>query len=365
MFTPPETLTLRDLGEKRIVMELIAPRFPKVKGHIVDIGDDCAVIPSPPSDHVLVMTTDPCPIPVVCLVETHDFYHYGRLTVLINVSDLAAMGAKPIGLLVSSVMPEEMKVTDYEKFLDGIADASTEWSCPVVGGNIKDGSPFTSTGSALGTVKKDLVMRRSGARLGDKVCVVGEMGLFWAAVLVRLSKLSLDVVHQGILNNALYKPTAKIKEGIALAGTKQVTACMDSSDGITSCLHEIALVNRVDFVIDTTSLQPHPAVCKVAELAGIDARKLMLSWGGWELVCTVNKEAVKEIDHLMESLGTTFSVIGEVREGTGQVWVKEKKQVGLIANLASERFSATSTFTHGLDSYLNLLRSEPLISHYD
>src|SRR5436309_761620 len=110
-------LTLRDLGERRIVKELIAPRFPQSEDQMMGIGDDCAVIPMCSPDQVLVMTTDPCPTPVVCLIEREDYYHYGRLTALINVSDLAAMGAKPIGLLISTIMPEDMRVADYERFL--------------------------------------------------------------------------------------------------------------------------------------------------------------------------------------------------------------------------------------------------------
>lgn len=363
MLTLHQTLTLRDLGERRIVKELIVPRFPSVREHIVDIGDDCAVIPAPPSDYVIVMTTDPCPTPVVCLVDTPDFYHYGRLTMLINISDLAAMGAKPVGLLVSSIMPENMKVIDYERFLDGLSDASNEWSCPIIGGNIKDGPSFAATGSALGMMQRDLVMRRSGSQVGDKVCVVGEMGLFWAAVLGRMYGISLNTVQQSKLDESLYKPVAKIKEGATLAGTKQVTSCMDSSDGITGCLHEIALVNQVDIVIDAKLLQPHPAVREIAKAIQIDARKLMLSWGNWELVCTIRNEAVGKISQLMESLGTRFSIIGETRAGNGQVWLEDENQIGLIANLASERFSATSTFTHGLETYVNFLRAEPLVSY--
>jgi thiamine monophosphate kinase len=60
-----QILTLRDLGERRIVQELIVPRFPLVGSLIDGIGDDCAVIPSPEAGHVLVMTTDPCPTPIV------------------------------------------------------------------------------------------------------------------------------------------------------------------------------------------------------------------------------------------------------------------------------------------------------------
>jgi thiamine-monophosphate kinase len=356
----PKILMLRDLGERRIVQDLIAPRFPLMGDLISGIGDDCAVIRCPEAGQVLVMTTDPCPTPVICLLETPDYYHYGRFTILINMSDLAAMGATPIGIVVSTVMSEDMSVGDYTRFLDGLADASREWDCPVIGGNIKDGPTFTANASALGSIKEDMVMRRLGAVAGDHVCVVGVMGLFWAAALGRISGISLDATQQRALDEALYTPVARIREGKMLARTKQVTACIDSSDGIAACLQELAVVNEVDVIVDSALLLPHVAVHRIADASGTDFRKLMLAWGGWELVCTVPKEALNEVHKSMEQLGTKFTVIGEVLPGSGRVWIKEGNLVGQLAKLGSERFSPTSTFTHGLEAYLNFLRSEPL-----
>jgi thiamine-monophosphate kinase len=295
------------------------------------------------------------------MLESLDLYHYGRLTVLINVSDLAAMGANPLGLLVSTVMPEEMPVADYERFLDGVAEASHEWSCPIIGGNIKDGTAFTAAGSALGTVEADCVLRRIGTSPGDHVCIIGEMGLFWAAVLVRfLPELSTNKYFREILDDALYKPNAKIKEGMALARSRLATTCMDSSDGISNCLYELALVNKIDIVISSDSLLAHPVVKNVAELAKIDPRKLMFSWGNWELVCTIPAQAVKAAKVLIESLGTPFYDIGEVHTGSGKVWLRENGRTGLLTNFASERFSQTSFFTHGLDAYYEYLRNATL-----
>ncbi|NEQ55132.1 MAG: thiamine-phosphate kinase [Leptolyngbya sp. SIO3F4] len=354
--------TLGDLGERRIVRELIFPRFPKAEGHIMGIGDDCAVLPNLPADQNLVITTDPCPTPIVCLIETPDYFQYGRLTMLINVSDLAAMGAKPLGIVVSTVMPEIMPVADYERFLDGLKDASHEWSCPIIGGNIKDGPEFTATGTAIGAIKHECMMRRMGAKSGDRVCVIGEMGLFWAALITRLlPDISLDISHHHTLDKSLYRLSARVKEGQALAEARSVTSCMDSSDGVGACLQELASVNQVDIVIDSQSLMPHPSVKQVAARAAIDVRKLMLSWGNWELVCTVPSQNVDRVRQLIEGLGTSFSDIGEVAHGTGKVWLNEGSKLDLLNNFSSERFSNRSYFTHGLEAYFDFLKTEPIV----
>lgn len=353
-------LTLRDLGERRIIKELIAPRFPTVDDNFVGIGDDCAIIPFPTSGDDIVVTTDPCPTPVSCIIGPVDYYHYGRLSALINVSDLAAMGARPIGLVVSTIMSEDMKVSEYERFLEGLAVACSEWACPVLGGNIKDGPEFSVTGTAIGTVKREFTMKRTGAEPGNKICVIGEMGLFWAAVLSAMLNIKLELSLQQYLDDALYKPIPRIREGILLGESGYVTACMDSSDGIAGCLYELAVTNQVDFFIDLSSLKAHAGVQLVADKSKVDAEKLMLSWGGWELVCTVHSEAIHDLRKLVESLGARFSIIGEVKSGSGKVWIQSEDRVGPLANLASERFCGTSIFTHGLDAYLDFLRSVPL-----
>lgn len=357
----PAGATLRDLGERRIVEELIAPRFPPLAEHFLGIGDDCAVLPPPPPGSALVVTTDPCPEPVVCTLEPPDLWHHGRLTALINVSDLAAMGARPLALLVSTVMPEDLEVAAYVRFLDGLAAASAEWSCPVVGGNVKDGPAFTATGTALGAVHPELMLRRTGAQPGDRVCVIGEMGLFWAAVLNRMEPAAgLGAGEHAALDGALYRPVARLAEGVALAEGRLATACMDSSDGVGGCLQELARVNGADVVLDAAALSPHPAVAAVAAGGGLDARMLMLAWGDWQLVATVPPAALAEAGRRLSALGTAFADIGEVRSGAGRVWVEEGGRRGLLTNLASERFCRTSMFTHGLSAYLDLLRTRPL-----
>lgn len=354
---------LKSLGERRIVKELIAPRFPKTDDQLIGIGDDCAVLLPPPPGQHLVMTTDPCPTPVICQLETPNFYHYGRLTVLINVSDLASMGAKPLGMVVSTVMPEDMKVGEYESFLDGLVEASNEWLCPIIGGNIKDGPNFTATASALGTAHKECLMSRVGAKPGDRICVMGEMGIFWSAVISRLLDIEiLNPSDNDLLNRSLYKPDAKVQEGIQLSERMLVTSCMDSSDGISGCLQELALVNNVDIIVDSQALVAHPVVSYIARETKIDVRKLLFSWGNWELVFTVDPQKLPLVIQLAKELDTPFFDIGEIRSGNGKVLLDEEGEYGSLTNFASERFSKTSYFTHGLEAYLDFLRNEPLVS---
>lgn len=352
---------LADYGERRILDALVLPRFRIM-------SDDCAVMPAAPSGHETVMTIDPCPTPVVCLLdgEEIDYWHYGWMTVLINVSDLAAMGAEPAGILISAVMPAEMTVRDYSRFLDGLEDASREWDCPILGGNIKDGSSFSVTGTAVGHVPERRMLRRTGARDGDMVCVFGAMGLFWAAVLTRLHELS--ITETGELELALARPTAKVRTGAALAASGRVTSCMDASDGVGSCLVELARQNGLDVVLDSGAIRPSRIVEQVGLLVEVDPRNLMLSWGNWELVVTVAQESLGKLQAISAETSVPCTPIGRLQsigEDTvvrpGRVFLDSQEPHSEVTDFSSERFTATSYFTSGIDSYAEWLVAQPFV----
>jgi thiamine-monophosphate kinase len=362
MFTRAAAARLDQLGERAILQDLVLPRFSRFRSAETGIGDDCAEIEEPPPGHVLVMTTDPCPRPLVFDVADRDYWHYGWMTMLINVSDLAAMGAQPVGIVVSTVMPNDMPVSDYERFLDGLVAGAEEWGCPVLGGNIKDGDSFTATGTAIGSVRKDRVMRRVGAAPGHLIYVIGEMGLFWAALLGHLFPDRLSVTGRASrrLRDALHRPVARLREGRVLGDAGVVSACMDASDGVSGCLRELAVRNSVDFVLDGAALTPSDPVAQVADALGVDPRRLLLSWGNWELVITVPPDRSAEFQRLALRHGIQHQFIGQVAEGTGYVLLYEDGRARRLTNFASERFSPTSYFTHGIESYAQWLLHEPL-----
>jgi len=355
---------LGTLGERSILTNILIPRLAGSNAGSQAIGDDCAELLSPDPGYAFLATTDPCPTPVVFDLEDRDYWHYGRMTILINVSDLAAMGAVPQGILISTVMPNEMRVADYQRYLDGLIEAAAEWGCPIVGGNIKDGPEFTSTGTAFGTAPVTNIMRRTGARVGDVVCVAGRMGLFWAAVLQRLSHRDLRISPQSSadLKEALYRPIARLKEGLILADSGLVTACMDSSDGVGACLVELADKNCVDVTLDVDGLIPEQSVREVADELAIDPRKLLLAWGNWELVFTVAPDNLDALVDLAVSHDLPIAQIGRLSEGEGHVWLTEGLRRRPVNNFASERFTSLSYFTHGLKSYMQWLIEAPLTS---
>lgn len=352
--------TLFNLGEERILRELVLPRCSDSANFVLGVGDDCAAFLPWAQGEAVVITTDPCPTPVANLINLGGYYNYGWLTVVINISDLGAMGARPIGLLSSTVMHQNMLVREYVRFLDGLCAAAEAFECPIVGGNIKDGPEFTASATAFGSIRPDRLLTRAGAKPGHVVFVVGEMGMFWASVLSFMQKLHLEDADINHALKVLTKPMPKIDVGIGLAEQRVASSCMDSSDGITSCLYTIAEESQVDILVNLNSLRPHLFVYNVARQIGIDYRKLMLSWGGWELVGTVPCDQIKQARRITENAGYTFTIVGQVNGGGGNVYARDDCGQGSLTDLGSHRFTGSSYFTNGLESYISLLISAPI-----
>lgn len=344
---------LGDLGERAIVERLIVDRFESVKNNF----DDAAVIGQQEISGDLVVTTDACPTPAAFSVLGADMKLFGDMTVLINISDLAAMGARPLGILISSVMPEDMDVREYEEFLSGVKRTCEKYVCPLIGGNIKDGREFSSTGTALGVVPRGKALKRSCARDGDRICVIGRMGLFWSAIAAGQYGVAVPEEEAADLRRALTQPEAKLREGQFLSSGGYASACMDSSDSIFTCLREISIASGVQMVVERRLLKPEPVVERVAGAVGGQVENYMFSWGDWQLVCTVREKNVDAVRRELEAMGQAFAVIGRVVSGKPAVLVEEGANMRpLSMELSSERFSGVPMLSDGGKVYLEKLK---------
>ena len=352
---------LADLGEKGILNHIKMLIPPNSKENIfLGIGDDCAAIRPEPGE-LIVATTDPCPIPVVSILEEDDPWYYGWFSMIISLSDLGSMGAKPLGILLSIEAEETMSLNDLDRFYRGVIEASDSFDCPIIGGNIKDAPKFNCVGTALGSVPPNRILRRDTAQPGEYIIVLGEMGKFWAWVIHKLESIPLYTSEEQALLAYVKRPIPRIKEGCALSHNGLSRCAMDSSDGLVACLYEIARTgSNIDLHIDLSRIAIDPLVNKVAVEAGLDVRKLLLAWGDWELVCTATPDRLSPLLSVMKTLGCPVFSIGHVTKGKGNVWFYDQDKIGRLSYVASERFTSRSYFSHGLKNYLACMRNEPL-----
>jgi thiamine-monophosphate kinase len=222
---------------------------------------------------------------------------------------------------------------------------------------MKEGPEFSVTGTALGEVEGELLSRR-GAQDGDLICVAGDIGLFWSAVLARLHEIAdIDEALLNELARALTHPTPKVEWGLHLARQRLATACIDASDGLGSAVASLAAASGVAAVLQAEALRP-PHVKEIASRAGVNPTTLGLAWGDWQLVFTVSPSKVAWLKE--SEVPGQVTVIGHIEGGRHGVFASEEGcEPREIHIRGDQRFAEASYFTDGLRGYVEVLRSSP------
>jgi thiamine-monophosphate kinase len=208
------------------------------------------------------------------------------------LSDLAAMGARPVAALSSLVVPPSVGASALRRLAAGQAEAARELRCPVVGGNLSRGRELSVTTTAIGVSRFPLT--RAGARAGDEIWLVGAVGLA-AAGLAWLrsggtSRSPLDARSRRAVAacvGAWKRPTALVRDGLRLAGAAH--AAIDVSDGLAGDVGHLAEASGVRLVVEAPALRRllPPALLRACEVLKQDALSLALSGGeDYALVAT-------------------------------------------------------------------------------
>jgi thiamine-monophosphate kinase len=196
------------------------------------------------------------------------------------VSDVAAMGARPLAALSSIVVPARRASTDVPKIARGQARAARELRCPVVGGNLANGEALSVTTTVLGVADRSL--GRSGARPGDALWLLGRVGC--AAAGLRLVQQPRRVAPGaraavGACIAAWRSPRALVAEGISLVG--RARAVIDVSDGLGTDARHLAEASGVRVVLEESALRRglSPELIVAAAALAVDPLTFALSGG--------------------------------------------------------------------------------------
>ncbi|WP_304044466.1 thiamine-phosphate kinase [Methanobrevibacter gottschalkii] len=304
------TLKVSDIGEKELVKYIIA-NSKKIT------PDDTAVTPF--LDLNLISTCD-------MLIQSRHFpknmsyFDMGFKAVTVNVSDLAAMGAEPLGFLLSIAIPKDLEVDSFKQIIDGVFKACDYYSIPLIGGDTNEASEIIISGTALGTCDKPLM--KNTYKQGDLVAITGDIGL--AALGFELETLDNIYVEKAL------KPKARIKEGQILKDYG-ATSATDITDGIASELYEIKKDN-FGFMIYEELLDISDEYKNMANGLDLDYLDLILHVGeDFELLFTISKDD-------LEKLPIDYKVIGEVTDSDVVEITLENGFVDKIKNKGYEHY---------------------------
>ena len=301
---PRRARTLSELGESALIA-----RIARRAGHApnkdwpLGIGDDAAILrPRPGTD--VVLSTD-------AQVENVHFRfgrdtprRIGRRALAVNLSDLAAMGATPIGCLLSLAAPADLGVDVFDSLIAGIVGEGERYACPLVGGNLARAEHCSLHVTVVGRVRRGAALRRGRLRAGDELFVTGVLG---SAALARHRADRLGTRLARV-------PVPRLEAGQQLARSKATTACIDLSDGLATDLAHLLDGSGLGARVDLAGLPVARRFADECAGLGLDPTQLILEGGeDYELLFArrSGRQGI-EIERLGARLGIRLTRIGEV-----------------------------------------------------
>lgn len=290
-------MLVSDVGEEGLI-ELVAGRLPPASGEVW-IGDDAAVVAAP-SDRLL-LTTD-------TMVEGHDFdlsyatgADVGWKVVAINVSDIAAMGGEPSKGLTTLCLPPATELRFVEDLVDGLLQATERYGLEMVGGDISAAERISIGVVVVGSVR-DQPWLRSGAIVGDALCVTGALGGSFSG----LQALRADPAASGPSVTRHLRPEARLEAAEALRGIG-ISAAIDISDGLVIDLARLTRASGVGCEVSGAAIPIDQGV------EGLDAA--LFGGEDFELLVTMPEDQVEGAVSAVESCGIALTRIGTVTSG--------------------------------------------------
>lgn len=236
------------------------------------IGDDAAIV----GDQVL--TTD-------MLVEDVDFTRntplrfVARKSLAVNLSDVAAMGAKPETALLALALPEWARER-ADEMLTAYAEAARQYGIEIVGGDLSRGEKLTIAVTAIGRIVTRPLLR-SGAKRGDRVYLSRPIGAA-ATGLQLLEKDVASYAEREFVESAIRRqvdPEPEIALGLALAEIAEVTSCIDVSDGLSTDIHHLCNASNCGAEIEKERIPIFPDLLSYGPKLGIRVRDVVLHGG--------------------------------------------------------------------------------------
>jgi len=281
-----------------------------------NLGDDAAVLK--PSGDDIVVTTD-------AIVEGVHFLAddppdtVARKALRVNLSDLAAKGATPAGFVLTLALraADDAWLTPFAR---GLGSDAGLFGCPLLGGDtVSTPGPLTISIAAFGRVPAGKMVRRSGAKPGDRVMVTGTIGD---------AALGLDILKGGPVAAALADDAGaramligryrvpQPRNALAKAVRNHARAAMDVSDGLAGDLAKLCGVSGVSAVIDAPSIPLSPAASALLSRGTVDIETIVSGGDDYEVLCTVPEDSFEAFVQAAGQAGVAVSSIGVIVAGS-------------------------------------------------
>lgn len=325
-------MRIEELGEIGLI-ERITKIF-QADSRLVAAGageDDCAIIKiekAKGGSKYLLVTTD-------SLQESTHFppgitpFQMGWSAVAVNLSDIAAMGARPFAFTIAMGIPAQTETSVVDELARGMEACASAYDATVVGGDITKSAELILTGTCLGFA--DNPLRRSGAKVGDLICVTGSLGNAALALKVLKNELQVPNRIEEVAKKALFLPQPRVQEGMAIANAGVATAMIDISDGLALSLVEIARSSNVGAELYEENVPVLSEEIRDDERLTIskrERRELAFYYGGdYELLFMIDPRALEDktlIKRLEREV--KMSIIGKIVPPEAGIYLKKGEE---------------------------------------
>lgn len=322
-------------GEFDLISDVFAPLSSGYAGSF-NLEDDAAVVRFV-KDRELVFTAD-------AVVEDVHFRGadkpglISRKALRVNLSDLAAMGAEPLGYMMTVALPERFDDYWIEAFAEGLGQDQEAFAMHLIGGDtVRTSGPLVVSITAIGHVTKGQFLRRSGAKEGDAIYVSGSIGdgsLGLAALNGQLPDLSTsDITY---LSERYHLPEPRLLLGQQLVGISNAT--IDISDGIVADLKHICDTSGAGASIYLEHVPLSPAGHAAVDSLPDWRVRALVGGDDYELLFCVSRGAAKDIDTLARRLNLPLTCIGQITADPGVFVLDEHSEIIKIPNSGFSHF---------------------------
>jgi thiamine-monophosphate kinase len=281
--------TVSDLGEKTLLKRL-SRHLGRGSKIIRTFSEDCAVIDAGGPNYLLY-TVDAFVEGIHWKREYAPAYLVGRKALAVNVSDISAMGGRPLYYLLSLMTPPETEVSWIDELYRGLNSVSRETGVKLIGGNVACSDRFVVDLFVAGEVRKRRAVFRNGAQCGDVIFVSGELGASAAGLQLLQADYRVNTGSRDVKAAIKAHLDPPLRHDLAQKIGPWVTSMIDLSDGLAADLHEICRESHVGAVILSDKIPVAKSVLSVLSKTGKAPLSLALGGGeDYELLFTVSRD---------------------------------------------------------------------------
>ncbi len=322
-------MKLDELGEFSFIDRITEGCLVGDRGRVVrGIGDDAAVVTVP--DGVLLVTTDLLIERVHFLRGTIGPRQLGYKALAVNLSDIAAMGGRPLDAYLSIAVPADVPVEELDAIYAGFKELARSIGVNLLGGD--------TTGSkqdlhlsvvVIGSARPEQVLYRSGARVGDRLLVTGTLGDSAGGLRLLLTGVSVPEGVSAPLLRAHFEPELYMEEARIFAASGRVHAAIDLSDGLLADLGHICRQSGVGAVLDMSAIPLSDPLRDLCRVTGQDPLELALAGGeDYRLLVAADPDAVPMLRR--EVTGATGRALHDVGEIVAGISLQLRRPDGSI-----------------------------------